>query len=98
MQPTCRPAGALGFLVLCSISYKHVAPLGLNTTLLRTWVNTYHTSRPAPACPDDTVDLETVTEQDARELRKISGESLWNIGTFGAFVPGGSGCLSGCLF
>ena len=37
---------------------------------------------------DDTVDMETVTEQEARELRKISGESLWNIGIFGTFVPG----------
>lgn len=37
---------------------------------------------------DDTVDMETVTEQDARELRKISGESLWHIGILGTFVPG----------
>ena len=37
---------------------------------------------------DDTVDMETVTEQEARELRKISGESLWNISIFGTFVPG----------
>ena len=37
---------------------------------------------------DDTVDMETVTEQEARELRKISGESLWHIGVVGTFVPG----------
>ena len=37
---------------------------------------------------EDTVDMETVTEQEARELRKIAGESLWNIGIFGTFVPG----------
>ena len=37
---------------------------------------------------DDTVDMETVTEQEARELRKISGESLWHIEIFGTFVPG----------
>lgn len=37
---------------------------------------------------NDTVDMETVTEQDARELRKISGESLWHIEIFGTFVPG----------
>lgn len=37
---------------------------------------------------DDTVDMETVTEQDARELRKMSGESLWHIGILGTFVPG----------
>ena len=37
---------------------------------------------------DATVDMETVTEQEARELRKISGESLWHIGILGTFVPG----------
>ena len=35
-----------------------------------------------------TVDMETVTEQEARELRKISGESLWHIGILGTFIPG----------
>ena len=39
---------------------------------------------------DDTVDMETVTEQEARELRKISGESMWNVGILGTFVPGTS--------
>ena len=38
----------------------------------------------------DTVDMETVTEQEARELRKISGESLWHVGILGTFVPGTS--------
>ena len=37
---------------------------------------------------NDTVDMETVVEQEARELRKISGESLWHLTIFGAFVPG----------
>ena len=37
---------------------------------------------------DDTVDMESVTEQEARELRKISGESLWHIGILGTFIPG----------
>ena len=37
---------------------------------------------------DDTVNMETVTEQEARELRKISGESLWTVGIFGTFVAG----------
>ena len=37
---------------------------------------------------DETVDMETVTEQEARELRKISGESMWNVGILGTFVPG----------
>ena len=35
-----------------------------------------------------TVDMETVTEQEAREFRKISGESLWHMGIFGTFIPG----------
>ena len=39
---------------------------------------------------DETVDMETVTEQEARELRKISGESMWNVGILGTFVPGTS--------
>ena len=37
---------------------------------------------------DATVDMEGVTEQEARELRKISGESLWHIQIFGTFIPG----------
>ena len=37
---------------------------------------------------DATVDMETVAEQEARELRKISGESLWNVGIFGTTIPG----------
>ena len=37
---------------------------------------------------DDTVDMETVTEHEARELRKISGESMWNVGILGTFIPG----------
>ena len=35
-----------------------------------------------------TVDIESVTEHEARELRKISGESLWNMGIFGISMPG----------
>ena len=37
---------------------------------------------------DATVDMETVVEQEARKLRKISGESLWHIGIFGISLPG----------
>lgn len=37
---------------------------------------------------DATVDMETVTEQEARPLRKISGESLWSIGIFAISLPG----------
>ena len=37
---------------------------------------------------DSTVDIETVTEAEARELRKVPTESHWGVGFFGAFVPG----------
>ena len=37
---------------------------------------------------DATVDMETVVEQEARELRKISGESLWYFGIIGTAIPG----------
>lgn len=37
---------------------------------------------------DSTVDMETVTGQEAAEVKKITGESLWNIGIFGAAIPG----------
>lgn len=37
---------------------------------------------------DSTVDMESVTGQEASELNKISGESLWNIGIFGTSLPG----------
>ena len=35
-----------------------------------------------------TVDMTTVTEEEARVLRKVTGEHLFNIGFFGAFIPG----------
>ncbi len=35
-----------------------------------------------------TVDMMTVTEEEARVLRKVTGENLFNIGFFGAFIPG----------
>ena len=35
---------------------------------------------------DSTVDMESVTEHEASELNKITGESLWNIGIFGTFI------------
>ena len=37
---------------------------------------------------DSTIDMETVTEQDARLHRKISGESLWHVGILGTSIPG----------
>ena len=33
---TCRPSGALGYLVYC-VFYKHVAPLGLNASQFAAW-------------------------------------------------------------
>ena len=36
----------------------------------------------------DTVDMENVTEQEARELRKLSSEALMQVEIFGVFVPG----------
>lgn len=35
-----------------------------------------------------TVDMMTVTEDEARELRKVTGESHFSIGFFAAFIPG----------
>ena len=37
---------------------------------------------------ESTIDMENVTEQDARFHRKISGESLWHVGILGASIPG----------
>lgn len=37
---------------------------------------------------DSTVDMETVTGQEAAEVKKITGESLWNVGIFGVTLPG----------
>ena len=33
-------------------------------------------------------DMKSVTEHEASELNKITGESLWNVGIFGTFIPG----------
>ena len=37
---------------------------------------------------DSTIDMENVTEQDARLHRKMSGESLWHVGILGTSIPG----------
>lgn len=37
---------------------------------------------------DSTVDMKTVTETEARELKKVPTESHWGLGFFGGFVPG----------
>ena len=35
-----------------------------------------------------TIDMESVTEHEARVLNKMTGESLWHIGFLGLYVPG----------
>lgn len=37
---------------------------------------------------ESTIDMDTVTEQDAPLRRKISGESLWHVGILGTSIPG----------
>ena len=37
---------------------------------------------------DATVDIETVTETEARELKKVPAESHFGLGFFGTFIPG----------
>ena len=37
---------------------------------------------------DSTVDIETVTGEETRELKKVTGESLWTMGLFGTLIPG----------
>lgn len=37
---------------------------------------------------ESTINMETVTETEARELKKVPTESHWGLGFFGAFVPG----------
>ena len=37
-----------------------------------------------------TVDIESVTEEEARVYRKVTGESHWSLGFFGTFIPGTS--------
>ena len=37
---------------------------------------------------ESTINMDTVTEQDAPLRRKISGESLWHVGILGTSIPG----------
>lgn len=37
---------------------------------------------------ESTVDIETITETEARDLKKVPTESHWGLGFFGAFIPG----------
>ena len=58
-----KATGAWG--IGLSMCYKHVAPLGLNTTLLRAWVNTHH-----PSCP-------ALINRDSKQLeRKLKAPNL----------------------
>ena len=86
----------LGEKIVMRLSYEN--PLG--TIIAEQQLTLANIEEMIPAAPrlvnalvhnkplDDTVDMETVTEQEARELRKISGESLWHLEIFGIFVPG----------
>jgi len=88
--------GRLGEKIFVGLSYEN--PIG---TVVRTrQILLANIEEMIPAVPrlvdalvhnkliDDTVDMENVTEQEARELRKISDESLWQIEISGALVPG----------
>ena len=80
------------------VRLSHETPIG--TIIIERQMTLANIEEMIPAAPrladalvhnkpiDATVDMESVTEQEARELRKISGESLWNMGIFGTFIPG----------
>ena len=86
----------LGEKIIVRLSHEN--PIG--TIIIERQITLANIEEMIPAAPrlvdalahnkpiDDTVDMETVTEQEARELRKISGESLWNMGILGIFIPG----------
>ena len=86
----------LGEKIIVRLSYEN--PIG--TIIIERQIVLANIEEMIPAAPrlvdalvhnksiDATVDMEGITEQEARELRKISGESLWHIGIFGTFVPG----------
>lgn len=88
--------GRLGEKIFVGLNYEN--PIG---TVIRTrQILLANIEEMIPAVPrlvdalvhnksiDATVDMENVTEQEARELRKISDESLWHIEVSGAFIPG----------
>ncbi len=86
----------LGGKILVHLSQEN--PLGTVIVEKQLWIdNIEEMIQAAPRLVDalvnnkpiaSTVDMETVTGQEASELKKMTGESLWNIGIFGAAIPG----------
>ena len=86
----------LGGKILVHLSQEN--PLGTVIVEKQLWIdNIEEIIQAAPRLVDalvnnkpiaSTVDMETVTGQEASELKKMTGESLWNIGIFGATIPG----------
>lgn len=80
------------------VRLSHEYPIG--TTIAEQQMTLANIEEMIPAAPrlvdallhrksiDNTVDMESVTEHEAHELRKISGESLWSMGIFGITMPG----------
>ena len=86
----------LGQKILVKLS--HEMPLGTVLDEKQLWIdNIEEVIKAAPRLVDalvndkeieQAVDMETVTSHEAAELNKKPGESLWNMGIFGAFIPG----------
>ena len=95
-MPIALFCAGLGEKIIVRLSHEN--PIG--TIIIERQMTLANIEEMIPAAPrlvdalvhnkpiDATVDMESVTEQEARELRKISGESLWNVGIFGTFIPG----------
>lgn len=86
----------LGQKILVKLS--HEMPLGTVLNEKQLWIdNIEEVIKAAPRLVDalvndkeidQAIDMETVTAHEAAELNKTPGESLWNLGIFGAFIPG----------
>lgn len=86
----------LGLKILVKLS--HEMPLGTVLNEKQLWIdNIEEVIKAAPRLVDalvydkeidQVIDMETVTSHEAAELNKKPGESLWNVGIFGAFIPG----------
>ena len=86
----------LGQKILVRLSQE--MPLGTVLDEKQLWIdNIEEVIKAAPRLVDalvnnkqiaDAIDMETVTSHEASQLNKKPGESLWNMGIFGAFIPG----------
>ncbi len=86
----------LGQKILVKLS--HEMPLGTVLSEKQLWIdNIVEVIKTAPRLVDalvndkeidQAIDMETVTSHEAAEFNKKPGESLWNLGIFGAFIPG----------